>query len=143
MSWLELPAHRRHVGYVFQSLALFPHLTAQQNVAFGADAAKAQLWLQRMEVAHVSDRRPRELSGGEAQRVALARAFAREPRVLLLDEPFVALDESLATHLLALVHKEARVPCLIASHAPLGPSVPQVVVEAGVAQESLAMCATS
>src|SRR6185436_19205328 len=77
-----LPPHRRRVALVFQSLALFPHLSALQNVAYGA-RVDPRRWLERMRVAHAADRRPPQLSGGEAQRVALARALASEPRVLL------------------------------------------------------------
>lgn len=96
-----IPAQQRSVGVVFQDYALFPHLTVQENVAFGprsrgmgakeARAASMRL-LERMEIAGLAQRRPREISGGQAQRVALARALATEPQILLLDEPLAALD---------------------------------------------------
>ncbi|MFZ5439446.1 MAG: ABC transporter ATP-binding protein [Myxococcota bacterium] len=101
---LELPAHRRRVALVFQSLALFPHLSARENVAYGIPGAareKAQAWLERTRVAHLAERLPGSLSGGEAQRVAIARALASEPKALLLDEPFSALDVELRGELVA------------------------------------------
>jgi molybdate transport system ATP-binding protein len=93
---IHLPPHRRGVSIVFQSLALFPHLTAAANVEYGIDRKlpasarmqRARDMLARMKVGQLADRKPSTFSGGEAQRVALARAFARPPRVLLLDEAF-------------------------------------------------------
>jgi len=103
VDWTDLEVPRRRVGYVFQDQSLFPHLSALDNVAFGprargrsrraADDA-AREWLERFGIADLADRRPRELSGGQAQRVAIARALAADPDVLLLDEPFTGLDVS-------------------------------------------------
>jgi ABC-type sulfate/molybdate transport systems ATPase subunit len=130
------PAHERRVALVFQSLALFPHLSALQNVAYGA-RGDPQRWLERMHVSHVVDRRPAQLSGGEAQRVALARALASEPRVLLLDEPFSALDSKLRRQLgdeLKALVAELQIPTVLVTHdredaAALGQHV--VVLEQG------------
>ncbi|MFN2452705.1 MAG: ABC transporter ATP-binding protein [Pyrinomonadaceae bacterium] len=94
----NLPARERRVGYIFQQYALFPHLTALENVAFAlwrqhsSASERAQELLKRMRLAELATRYPHELSGGQQQRVAIARALAMNPRVLLMDEPFSALD---------------------------------------------------
>ena len=104
---IDLAPNQRRIALVFQSLALFPHLDALGNVAYGLRdrsskaerTERANAWLTRMRVSHLARRYPSSFSGGEAQRVALARALASEPRALLLDEPFSALDQALASEL--------------------------------------------
>ncbi|SAI12236.1 molybdenum ABC transporter ATP-binding protein [Bordetella ansorpii] len=127
---IDLPPRERRVGYLFQHYALFPHLTVRQNVAFGLtswrkrrlspeDAARVQDLLERFGLAGMADSRPVRLSGGQQQRVALARALACEPRVLLLDEPFAALNPMLRASLrreLGEVRRQWNIPALMISH---------------------------
>lgn len=123
----NLSVHRRHVAYVFQSLALFPHMTGLGNVCYGIDrdiprderTDRAHAMLERLGVDHLARRRPGTFSGGEAQRVALARAMATSPRILLLDEPFSALDRDLriqlATEVRSLVD-DLELPAIQVTH---------------------------
>jgi molybdate transport system ATP-binding protein len=126
---VDVAPQERHVAIVFQSLALFPHMTAGQNVAYGmarsidraARASMTAALLERLRVAHLASRKPPTFSGGEAQRVALARALAAKPRVVLLDEPFSALDPALRRELsadLRGVLRELDVPVLLVTHQP-------------------------
>jgi len=131
--WLDrargvcVPVHDRRLAYVFQGLALFPHLSALHNVEYGMHhvpraerAEQARVLLDRLGVGHLARRRPRTFSGGEAQRVALARAIARSPRLVLLDEPFSALDRDLRAQLTSLVRElvaELGVPLVHVTHS--------------------------
>lgn len=102
------PPHRRGVALLAQDPLLFPHLSVRHNVEFGPRSTgdsregareRARTWLARTGTTHLAERRPDDLSGGQAQRVAIARALATEPRLLLLDEPLAALDVSVAAEL--------------------------------------------
>jgi molybdate transport system ATP-binding protein len=124
---IHVAVHRRRVAMVFQSPALFPHMTALENVTYGiprtldrpARAGRAVALLERLRVPHLAGRRPATFSGGEAQRVALARALATRPRVILLDEPFSALDRELRVELIADLResiRELHLPVLFVTH---------------------------
>ena len=125
---VSVPIQQRRLGYLFQSLALFPHRTALDNVEYGMPRRlaraerhqRAHALLARLGVDHLAHRKPRTFSGGEAQRVALARDLAREPQLLLLDEPFSALDPDLREQLAELVRRlvsELQIPSIHVTHS--------------------------
>ncbi|APY91107.1 molybdenum ABC transporter permease subunit [Streptomyces alfalfae] len=126
-----LPPHRRRVAWVPQEGALFPHLSALGNTAYGLRAQgvrraearrEAQRWLDRLGVGGLAHRRPAQLSGGQAQRVALARALAARPRLLLLDEPLAALDQTTRAHVRHTLRRHLDGfggVCLIVTHDPV------------------------
>ena len=124
----DLPPNRREVGVVFQNYALFPHMSTLDNVAYGLacrgeprarQLAKAREMLDLVRMGHLSDRLPRQLSGGQQQRVALARALAVDPRILLLDEPFAALDKGLRLDMqieVKRIQRLAGITCIMVTH---------------------------
>ena len=127
---IDVPAAERGIGYLFQNYALFPHLSVRENVAFGLsswrhrrlspeDGERVDALLRSFDLAALADSRPRKLSGGQQQRVALARALACRPQVLLLDEPFAALNPMLRSAVrqdLARMRREWGIPVLMITH---------------------------
>lgn len=127
-----VPARRRRIGYMFQDYALFPHLSVLQNVAYAhtgcwpwrlraQERRKAQIMLDRFGIGHLARHLPAQLSGGQRQRAALARALNADPQLLLLDEPFSALDpllrDRLREELLELL-RDLTIPAVIITHDP-------------------------
>jgi molybdate transport system ATP-binding protein len=147
------PPQSRNVGYLFQNYALFPHMTVRQNVFYGLKSKGCRQdgfaldpleLLDSFGVGHLIDRYPSQLSGGEKQRVALARALVVQPNLLLLDEPFSALDRNTRISLrqeLKKLHQQWQIPFVLVSHDEedakfLGDVI--VTLENGQARERLA-----
>lgn len=122
---INVPIQKRNVGYMFQSYALFPNMNVYENISVGLRARKVkdvdivvQKVMQQFRIFELASRYPKQLSGGQRQRVALARLIAYEPDVLLLDEPFSALDEDLKKDLLQELKSELQIskPVIFVSH---------------------------
>ncbi len=125
---LNNPPQSRNIGYLFQNYALFPHMTVRHNVFYGLKCKKCRQngsaldpveLLDSFGVGHLIDRYPSQLSGGEQQRVALARALIVQPKLLLLDEPFSALDRNTKISLrqeLKRLHQQWQIPFVLVSH---------------------------
>lgn len=123
---INLPIQKRRIGFVFQDYALFPHLTAEKNIAYGVKNAdktkrheKALEMLSLFRIEHLKNRIPAEMSGGEQQRTALARALASEPKIVLLDEPLSAVDVETRAKLLDEIESAqtaAKIPFIYVTH---------------------------
>lgn len=117
----DVPPERRRAGYVFQDARLFPHLSVRANLLYGAGGDPSALGdlAARFDIAHLLDRWPRSLSGGEARRVAIARALLAKPRFLLLDEPLSSLDRARREEVMQVIERlrdEAALPILMVTH---------------------------
>ncbi|MPZ55704.1 MAG: molybdenum ABC transporter ATP-binding protein [Rhizobiales bacterium] len=123
---VDIPAYRRHIGYIFQEGRLFPHLSVARNLDYGRwmngltfDAGEQDRVVALLDIAHLLDRRTGRLSGGERQRVAIGRALLTRPRLLLLDEPLASLDAARKAEILPYLERlrdESGVPMVYVSH---------------------------
>ena len=125
---INVPPHRRRIGYVFQEGRLFPHLSVRQNLDYGRrmscrprDAKEFERIVALLDIGHLLDRRPRMLSGGERQRIAVGRALLMAPRLMLFDEPLASLDAGHKREILPYLVRlrdEAKIPVVYVSHTP-------------------------
>lgn len=115
-----IPVQERKIGYLFQDYALFPHKTVWENIAYGMKQEKfTRKLVDELQITHLLDQYPHEISGGEKQRTALIRALATEPEILLLDEPFSALDEKTkqtSYKQLLRIQKQWNIPIILVTH---------------------------
>ena len=128
MNAINLPVEDRNIGYVLQNPAVFPHLTVRENIAYGLKArytpkdlvnTSVNRWMMVMNIEELARVKAGNLSGGQKQKVALARAFAIEPDLLMLDEPFTALDTESRQSVQEAVRtcvSELQIPCLVVTH---------------------------
>ncbi|MCQ1539474.1 ATP-binding cassette domain-containing protein [Methanocalculus taiwanensis] len=129
-SKINCPVQDRNIGYVFQNAAVFPHMSVYDNVAFGLRARRVDSleladrtdeWMDRLAISDLAAVRAGHISGGQKQRVALARAMATKPDLLMLDEPFTALDRNnqiAVREWICLCVREQKIPCLLVTHNP-------------------------
>ena len=140
---INIPPEDREIGYVFQKSAVFPHLSVRDNIAFGLRAhhtpaslidERVKYWIEAFDLRDLARVKADRLSGGQKQRVALARAFAPAPSLLMLDEPFTALDEESLLGVRNTIRNYVtanRIPCLLVTH--------QIETLAGVADRTVIM----
>ena len=123
----DVPAHKRDIGMVFQNYAIFPHLSVRDNVAYGLKARKVPAReikprvdeaLELVQISHLADRKPNELSGGEMQRVAIARALVNDPQLIIADEPTGNIDPELSYEIVDLLREinECGTTILMVTH---------------------------